>query len=65
MSGDQRQGAGLVLGECTDRRLIRSRAREARTLAGGEIESESHRVRHGQDVGKQDGGIERISIERL
>jgi hypothetical protein len=45
--------------------LIPQRALEARALALGEGESEAHRVRDGEDVGKHDGGVEREALERL
>ncbi len=38
---------------------------EFRPFAIDEIQAEAHRVRHGQDVGKQDGGVERIAVDRL
>jgi hypothetical protein len=38
---------------------------EARALAGLEIQAQSHRVRDGQDVREQDGGIQRKAFERL
>ena len=38
---------------------------EARTFTLGEREAQPHRVGNGQDVGKEDGGVERKARERL
>ena len=51
--------------ERADRRVVRCRAREARALAFGERQAETHRVGNGEDVGEQDRGVERIARERL
>src|SRR5690554_3729756 len=39
--------------------------RESRALAGHEIEAEPHGVGHGEDIGKQDGGVELEAVQRL
>jgi hypothetical protein len=56
-------GFGRLQGE--HRFFIAQRAHEFRALAFFEMESEAHGVGHGQDVGEQDRGIERIAVERL
>ena len=42
-----------------DRLLVGGGALEARALALGEMQSEAHRIRNGQDVGEQDRRVER------
>ena len=51
--------------ESGDRLFIGCRCRKAWPLAFGERESETHRIRNRQDVGKQDRRIEWITRERL
>src|SRR5690606_15604767 len=34
---------------------------ETRAFAGFEIQAETHRIGKGEDVGKQDGGVERVA----
>ncbi len=52
-------------GEFRDVGHAADRALELRTLAIGEVQAKAHRVRHGQDVGKQDRGIQRKTAQRL
>ena len=51
--------------ECLDGRLVAQRSRKTRTFAGFERQAQAHGVGHGQDVGKQDGGIERVAGQGL
>jgi hypothetical protein len=51
--------------EVADRPFFAQRALEARALALGEIQAEAHRVGHGEDVGKQDGGVQLEACQRL
>ena len=51
--------------QARDVRLVAHRALEARAFALDEVQAEAHRVGHGQDVGEQDGGVERKALERL
>jgi hypothetical protein len=45
---------------CTAHHLL-----EARTFAGLEVQAEPHGVRHGEDIGEEDRGIQWIAIQRL
>ena len=45
--------------------LIAQGALEFRPLAFAEIKPQPHRIGYGQDVGKEDGGIQRIAFQRL
>ena len=48
-----------------DRGFVAQRPLEFRSFALGEVQPEAHRVGDGQDVGKEDRGIEREAIEGL
>jgi hypothetical protein len=51
--------------QCLHRRLVAQGALELRPFAVGEIQAEAHRVGHRQDVGEQDGGVQRVARQRL
>ena len=48
-----------------DRSFVAQRALELRAFSVGKIQSQPHRIRHGQDIGEQDRGIERVAVYRL
>jgi hypothetical protein len=52
-------------GQRGDVGLVAQRTRQLRALALGEAQPQAHGVGHGQDVGEQDGGVEREALQRL
>ena len=52
-------------GQFGDVRLGADRALEMRAFALREIQPQPHGVRHGQDVGKQNGRVQRETLQRL
>ena len=51
--------------QCIDRCAITHRLAEPRPLALGKVQPQPHRIRDGEDVREQNGGIQWISIQRL
>ncbi|KIF84001.1 hypothetical protein TSA66_01250, partial [Noviherbaspirillum autotrophicum] len=45
--------------------FVAQRALELGAFAFGEIQAQAHGVGHGEDVGKQDGGVQRVAVQRL
>ncbi|OIQ72645.1 hypothetical protein GALL_457280 [mine drainage metagenome] len=56
---------GIRHGQVADFPLFAQRTLELGAFALGEIQPKPHRVRHGEDVGEQDGGVQRESRQRL
>lgn len=54
-----RNGQRLHIGHGGDRTL------EARAFTLLEVEAQPHGIGHGEDVGEEDGGIERVAAQRL
>ncbi|EXI84795.1 MAG: hypothetical protein AW12_02384 [Candidatus Accumulibacter sp. BA-94] len=56
---------GVRCAEVANRPLLAQRALEARAFAVGEVEAEPHRIRDGEDVGKEDRRVELVAGKRL
>jgi hypothetical protein len=51
--------------QCADGGFVAQRTFELGAFALGKVQAQAHGIRHGEDVGKQDGGIQRKTLQRL